>query len=1052
MLYKKRAFIIMVLIAGLLANFWLGSRYPAIDEKAAMAGEAVLEDVLSFEARYRPEPDDPLWERVGKSTVNWTLTNRQGMTFGVLLASLVLTLLQFWPLSKGPPRTMRDILKGILIGTPLGVCVNCAAPIAFGMNRRGVRHGTSLATMFTSPSFNILVLTMMFSLLPLYMALTKVAITLLFLLLVLPLLLRFSDSAKPSAQPDVDTAAGSAGAALPVAEGWFQAVWGLAGALWRNFLFIVIRTVPLMLLAGFLGSLMANLVPLESFAGWKSGLGAMAAVAILGTFAPVPIAFDMVLIQALYVAGLPPEFTMILLVTLGMYSIYAYLIVSRMLSVRFASSAFVAVAALGLGSGYFAGAFDDFLNQRNAAIFQAQFAGPRADEAQALPDRAARPGEPPGQAENFRTGHPDTGGERVYSTDGLAVESFAFQARSDRGETLFDQRTGLSWGLPTDKPKLMDLMLPFSQGRGIASGDFDDDGWTDLAVATHRGVELYRNQHGERFEAVPLRMPVDSGVNSLLVAFADLNNDGCLDLFLGAFGANDYILVNDCQGLKSARWVPLPKQQGLMTQAASLADTDRDGDLDLLVGNWFFLIPRTAPSPRNVNYMVENRGNLDFESRPLDEIHGATLSVLLSDFNGDGLTDRIVGNDYQEPDAFYLGQGAAGFEPVPAGGMIPESGLATMSIDTGDIDNDLDMDIFLSGKVNDFSQVRHREGSLQERRRFVLQRRKAFEQDYCALFTDPVDARACELQFQYQQLMRGTSLSPCRKLATRAQQDECMVTLQVKNSLIRRDWSFCSRIPAAIFPIHSEVCEAYADFSATALANDPGYQYLDQGAIPQQSQGNVLLVQQADGHFASLAGEFGVADGHWAWTARFADLDQDGWQDLYLVNGWWLESSLYSNNFFHNRQGKGFDSRAEEFGLQSDLKQHAFTLLDIDRDGDLDIVTRSSAGDMQVRLNGEQANHSIMFEFRDHVANRFGVGNRVTIYYGPDGEQHQIREIKAGGGFVSFDAPVAHFGLGAAETVDRVVIDWSDGSQSEVPGPLAAGHLYRVHREPPITD
>ena len=320
------------------------------------------------------------------------------------------------------------------------------------------------------------------------------------------------------------------------------------------------------------------------------------------------------------------------------------------------------------------------------------------------------------------------------------------------------------------------------------------------------------------------------------------------------------------------------------------------------------------------------------------------------------------------------------------------------------------------------------------------------------MFTDPVDARACELQFQYQQLMRGTSLSPCRKLATRAQQDECMVTLQVKNSLIRRDWSFCSRIPAAIFPIHSEVCEAYADFSATALANDPGYQYLDQGAIPQQSQGNVLLVQQADGHFASLAGEFGVADGHWAWTARFADLDQDGWQDLYLVNGWWLESSLYSNNFFHNRQGKGFDSRAEEFGLQSDLKQHAFTLLDIDRDGDLDIVTRSSAGDMQVRLNGEQANHSIMFEFRDHVANRFGVGNRVTIYYGPDGEQHQIREIKAGGGFVSFDAPVAHFGLGAAETVDRVVIDWSDGSQSEVPGPLAAGHLYRVHREPPITD
>ena len=53
MAYRKRIFIIGALIAILLGSFWLGSRYPAIDEKAAMAGETVMGDVLSFEAAFK---------------------------------------------------------------------------------------------------------------------------------------------------------------------------------------------------------------------------------------------------------------------------------------------------------------------------------------------------------------------------------------------------------------------------------------------------------------------------------------------------------------------------------------------------------------------------------------------------------------------------------------------------------------------------------------------------------------------------------------------------------------------------------------------------------------------------------------------------------------------------------------------------------------------------------------------------------------------------------------------------------------------------------------
>ena len=175
--------------------------------------------------------------------------------------------------------------------------------------------------------------------------------------------------------------------------------------------------------------------------------------------------------------------------------------------------------------------------------------------------------------------------------------------------------------------------------------------------------------------------------------------------------------------------------------------------------------------------------------------------------------------------------------------------------------------------------------------------------------------------------------------------------------------------------------------------------------------------------------------------------DNDEWQDLYLVNGWWLETSLYSNNFFRNRQGLGFDSKASEYGLDSVFKQHAFTYLDLDQDGDLDVITRSFDGAMQVFKNNLQQNNSVVFEFRDQHGNHFGIGNKVTIFYGENSEHHQIREIKSGGGFVSFDAQFAHFGLGKHQSINRFEIDWVDGSQTIIEKALPGNRKYIVYRE-----
>jgi hypothetical protein len=273
-----------------------------------------------------------------------------------------------------------------------------------------------------------------------------------------------------------------------------------------------------------------------------------------------------------------------------------------------------------------------------------------------------------------------------------------------------------------------------------------------------------------------------------------------------------------------------------------------------------------------------------------------------------------------------------------------------------------------------------------------------------------------------------------------------MITLSIKNALIRHEWAFCDQIAADAFPVHKQVCDSYAAYDAIGQPKVLGYKFLDQGAIDQKNQGNVLLVQQENGEFLDQAEAAGVADAFWAWNAKFADLDHDEWQDLYVTNGWWLETTLYSNSFFRNTGGGRFEPRETEFGLVSKQKQCCYTLLDLDRDGDLDIVSRSLDGSSTVFVNGNQNRNALQFEFRDEVANRFGIGNRITIFYGENEERHQVREIKSGGGFASFDGPVAHFGLGGHDHVNRVEIRWSDGGKSEIRQQLSSGNRYVITR------
>jgi len=168
--------------------FWVDSRYPALLKKLHSGKGIQVKGALSFDALMPVTPAMSLMTRIGHTTVNWMWTNRIGMTFGMCFGAAMLTLLATLPRIR-LHSTAGNTLLGAVGGVPLGVCANCVAPIGRSLFVAGASPHTVLATMISSPTLNVIVLAMAFTLFPLPVALVRLAVPLILLMLV-PVILR----------------------------------------------------------------------------------------------------------------------------------------------------------------------------------------------------------------------------------------------------------------------------------------------------------------------------------------------------------------------------------------------------------------------------------------------------------------------------------------------------------------------------------------------------------------------------------------------------------------------------------------------------------------------------------------------------------------------------------------------------------------------------------------------------------------------------------------------------------------------------------------------
>jgi hypothetical protein len=216
---------------------------------------------------------------------------------------------------------------------------------------------------------------------------------------------------------------------------------------------------------------------------------------------------------------------------------------------------------------------------------------------------------------------------------------------------------------------------------------------------------------------------------------------------------------------------------------------------------------------------------------------------------------------------------------------------------------------------------------------------------------------------------------------------------------------------------------------------------------PQRPE-NMLYMRGAKG-YSSQAYQLGVEATGWSWSAKFGDLDNDGFEELYVVNGM-IDAELFhylpngelleANQLFYNRAGRGF-VRKVDWGLNSQRSGRGMSMADLDNDGDLDIVVGNLSSASQVFEN-RNCGKSLQVELRwEGTQNLNAIGAQVLL----KGQGQQWRKITATSGYLSGDATRVHFGLGRQEPVSLEVI-WPDQKRSVVANPKG-GQLITVTRK-----
>lgn len=228
---------------------------------------------------------------------------------------------------------------------------------------------------------------------------------------------------------------------------------------------------------------------------------------------------------------------------------------------------------------------------------------------------------------------------------------------------------------------------------------------------------------------------------------------------------------------------------------------------------------------------------------------------------------------------------------------------------------------------------------------------------------------------------------------------------------------------------------------------------------------NMLHLNNGNGTFSEIGQLAGVSNTDWSWSVLIEDFDIDGVPDIFVTNG--FKRDLTNNDFAKFEAAKSVEAKVrqgEKVSLleviakfeENRLPNYAFrgndnltftdvtkpwgfdeptiangaAYADLDNDGDLDLVVNNMNDKAGIyRNNSERLQHNFLAVKLTGKTNKFAVGARVTVFAGG---KTWVRENLPVRGFQSSVDPVLHFGLGAVDRIDSIVVRWPTGGYQTV--------------------
>lgn len=534
--------------------------------------------------------------------------------------------------------------------------------------------------------------------------------------------------------------------------------------------------------------------------------------------------------------------------------------------------------------------------------------------------------------------------------------------------------------------------------------------------------------------------------NGAGMAIGDINNDGLSDIFFGANMENSRLYLNE----GALKFTDITEESGINIQGSwvtgvNLVDIDQDGWLDIYLsvgGN-------IDDDYRNLLYMNNgDRDHLAFTERAADvglQDDGYSTQAAFFDYDRDGDLDMYLvtsamnvpnKNAVRRPagdgthittDRLYRNEGVDQASQLPKFRDVSrEAGITWdgfgLGVCVSDINRDGWPDIYISNDyiTNDLLYINQRDGTFQEEIRSYFK-----HVSYSTMGMDIAD-------FNNDGLVDVFTLD-----------------------MLPEDY-FRKRIMAGNMRSYERYdAELEADYLKQYIRN---MLQLNNGAVNGKYS------------FSEIGQLAGVFETDWSWTPLFADLDNDGYRDLFISNGiphditnmdysaLWITTTRRNpsidfqvlrailmkdlnkrgnvkkpNVVYRNSGGYLFTDMSGEWGMDQPSYSTSVVFADLDNDGDLDLVLNNLNDPASLYENNllgpsgpDSTSHYLAIHLSGSRFNRGGIGSKITIFY--DNQLQFYEHFPVRGFQTTMDRKI-HFGLGGNLTVDTLLIQWPDGKE-----------------------